>query len=60
MERLAYLTAGDKIEPEDLAFIMPMPSQAQPALVVESELTEATTQFQIQYIKAAIARTVAI
>jgi Nif-specific regulatory protein len=56
MERLAYLLPGETIEAEDLAFIL-SPAGQSPALVApDLPLSEATDQFQIQYIKKAIER----
>jgi Nif-specific regulatory protein len=56
MERLAYLSAGDKIDAEDLAFIL-LPSAAAPSLVEAGlSLNEATQQFQQNYIEQSIAR----
>ena len=51
MERLAYLTPGDKIDADDLDFIL-SPRQAPPDLVsLDLPLTEATRQFQIDFIR---------
>jgi DNA-binding NtrC family response regulator len=56
MERLAYLLPGDRIEAEDLAFIL-NPAGEGPALVgLDLPLAEATDQFQIEYIKKNIER----
>jgi len=56
MERLAYLSASDTIEAEDLAFIL-APAGEGPAFVSpDLPLTEATDKFQIEYIKKAIQR----
>jgi Nif-specific regulatory protein len=56
MERLAYLSQGDKIEAEDLAFIL-SPAGEQPAWTLfEGPLAEATDGFQIDYIQRAIKR----
>ncbi|HEY3393439.1 MAG TPA: sigma-54-dependent Fis family transcriptional regulator [Lacipirellulaceae bacterium] len=56
MERLAYLTFGDKIEAEDLAFIL-SPGAAKPALVDAGlSLNDATHEFQKTYIQQAIDR----
>jgi Nif-specific regulatory protein len=56
MERLAYLSSGERIEAEDLAFIL-SPS-ASPTSFVEAglELNEATRQFQENYIHQSIGR----
>ena len=56
MERLAYLLPGDRIEAEDLAFIL-SPAGESPAFVsLDLPLTEATDKFQVEYIKKAIER----
>jgi transcriptional regulator with GAF, ATPase, and Fis domain len=56
MERLAYLSSGDKIEAEDLAFIL-SPGGETPALVATHlPLSQATDAFQIEYIKKNIER----
>jgi Nif-specific regulatory protein len=56
MERLAYLTFGEKIEAEDLAFIL-SPGAATPALVDAGlSLNDATHEFQKAYIQQAIER----
>jgi len=51
MERLAYLSQGDKIDAEDLAFIL-SPSGASPSMVpMDLPLSDATTRFQSEYVK---------
>jgi Nif-specific regulatory protein len=56
MERLAYLSTGDRIESEDLAFIL-SPSTAVPSLVAEGlPLNDATHEFQRKYIQQSIER----
>jgi Nif-specific regulatory protein len=57
MERLAYLAPSDKIDAEDLAFIMSPRADAASPLQFDGPLTEATHQFQVEYIKRAIERT---
>lgn len=55
-ERLAYLTAGDRIEAEDLAFII-SPSTVSSSIVAEGlPLTDATYEFQRKYIQQSIDR----
>jgi Nif-specific regulatory protein len=55
-ERLAYLSAGDRIEAEDLAFIL-APSANQQSFVDSGlNLNEATSEFQRKYIQQAIDR----
>jgi len=52
MERLAYLSDGDQIRPEDLAFVnAPQKENNQASLAMDFPLTEATKEFQIQYIQ---------
>jgi Nif-specific regulatory protein len=56
MERLVYLTPGEKIEAEDLAFIL-SPAASPPSLVDAGlTLNDATHQFQQQYIEQSIDR----
>ncbi|QDU93445.1 sigma-54-dependent Fis family transcriptional regulator [Lignipirellula cremea] len=56
MERLAYLTQDDKIDADDLNFIL-SPGKQEPSLLsLDTELNEATRQFQIEYIKRHIER----
>ncbi|MGA2259500.1 MAG: sigma 54-interacting transcriptional regulator, partial [Thermoguttaceae bacterium] len=54
MERLAYLTIGDRIEAEDLAFIL---SPRRPAALIDDlgrNLSDATARFQIEYIRRTV------
>ena len=54
MERLAYLTAGDRVEAEDLAFIL---SPRGPAVAVNDlgrSLSDATAGYQIDYIRRTV------
>jgi transcriptional regulator with GAF, ATPase, and Fis domain len=54
MERLAYLSPGDKIDAGDLEFILaPEPSAVQ-GLPLQQSLNEATRHFQIQFIERQI------
>ena len=56
MERLAYLSTGERIEAEELAFIL-SPGGESPALVaIDLPLAQATDRFQIEYIKKHIER----
>lgn len=57
MERLAYLSTGDRIETEELAFILSPRAESSTFLDFDGPLTEATHQFQVEYIKRAIDRT---
>ncbi|MEA1951948.1 MAG: sigma-54 dependent transcriptional regulator, partial [Planctomycetota bacterium] len=56
MERLAFMTQGKHVEAADLAFTLsPHPqSQGRAALTTDQTLAEATANFQIEYIEAAI------
>jgi len=56
MERLAYLHPADKVEAEDLAFVL-APASALPALIAaELPLAEATDRFQKEHIQQAVRR----
>jgi Nif-specific regulatory protein len=56
MERLAYLLPGERIEADDLAFIL-SPAGDGPAVVgLNLPLSQATDQFQVEYIKRHIQR----
>lgn len=50
MERLAYLTEGTRVEGADLAFVV-APTSQEPAIPLGLPLTEATRQFQCDYIQ---------
>ncbi len=54
MERLAYLTTGDRIEAEDLAFIDARGKGQSDCVDAESTLAEATKQFQQMFIRQTI------
>jgi Nif-specific regulatory protein len=54
MERLAYLSSEDRIQPEDLAFILSPHGQAPPVADFNRPLSEATDRFQIEYIRHSI------
>ena len=54
MERLAYLSPSDRIEAEDVAFILSPGEQSPAFLTLDSPLPQATDRFQIEYIKKAI------
>lgn len=57
MERLAYLSTGDVIDADELAFVM-LPADAQPGVVsLDLPLSEATNTFQVDYIEKHIQRT---
>jgi Nif-specific regulatory protein len=55
MERLAYLTDGEKIDATDLDFVS-SPTGGDSAIPMDLPLTEATRQFQVDYIKRHIDR----
>ena len=54
MERLAYLTNGDRIEAEDLAFILSPNSSSAATIGVGLNLNDATHEFQRKHIQQAI------
>ncbi|QDT62990.1 sigma-54 interaction domain-containing protein [Calycomorphotria hydatis] len=56
MERVAFLAQGEKVEPDDLAFILaPEPTGGlEPSM--DLPLTDATKEFQIEFIKRAVKR----
>ena len=54
MERLAYLSSADRIEAEDLAFILSPRGQAPLVADFNQPLADATNQFQIEYIRRLI------
>jgi Nif-specific regulatory protein len=54
MERLAYLTTGDRIEAEDLAFILSPRRDAASAADLGRSLGDATMSFQTDYIRRTI------
>ena len=57
MERVAFLNANDKVEVEDLAFILNPRAEDQVDFGVEVPLSDATFRFQKQYIERAIKTT---
>jgi Nif-specific regulatory protein len=54
MERLAYLTTGDRIEAEDLAFILSPRGKSAEVADLGRTLPDATSQFQVDYIRRTI------
>lgn len=54
MERLAYLSSEDRIEAEDLAFILSPRGSAPLAADLKLSLNDATAEFQIAYIRRQI------
>ncbi|MCA9084696.1 MAG: sigma-54-dependent Fis family transcriptional regulator [Planctomycetaceae bacterium] len=51
MERLAYLSAGDVIDVDELAFIISPRKEDLTAISMDMTLAEATRHFQIEYIR---------
>lgn len=56
MERLAYLSSGEKIEAEDLAFILSPTARGASVVEAGQSLNDATRQFQEHYIRQSIER----
>jgi Nif-specific regulatory protein len=56
MERVAFLTKGDRVEANDLAFILSPHRDAFDDLAEGVGLTEATNRFQQEYIRRAVKR----
>jgi len=56
MERVAFLTAGEKVEADDLAFILSPEREAGGEPSLDIGLGEATKQFQQEYIRRCIKR----
>ncbi|MBI3839786.1 MAG: sigma-54-dependent Fis family transcriptional regulator [Planctomycetia bacterium] len=56
MERLAYLSSADRIEADDLAFILSPGGDSPAAIAIDLPLAQATDKFQIEYIKKHIER----
>ncbi len=56
MERLAYLFQGEVIEAADLAFILSPQDEAPAWVEADLPLSIATSRFQAEYIKGAVAR----
>lgn len=54
MERLAYLSSGDRIEAEDLAFILSPGGASSSMIAAGRELNDATQEFQSKYIQQTI------
>jgi transcriptional regulator with GAF, ATPase, and Fis domain len=55
MERLAYLSQGDKVDADELAFILSPDTQSPAVFSLDIPLTDATKRFQGEYIKKQIA-----
>lgn len=56
MERVAFLCAGDRIEVEDLAFMINVEKESENLLSFNDSLSDATDEFQRDYIRKAIKR----
>jgi transcriptional regulator with GAF, ATPase, and Fis domain len=56
MERLAYLHPSDKVEADDLAFVLAPTSAISTLIAAELPLTEATDRFQVEHIQQAVRR----
>ncbi len=54
MERLAYLAPGERIEADELAFILSPDASSPPLFALDLPLTEATRRFQAEYVKKQI------
>ena len=54
MERLAFLSLGDRVEAEDLAFILSPRGQASLIDDLGQNLSDVTARFQIEYIRRTI------
>jgi transcriptional regulator with GAF, ATPase, and Fis domain len=54
MERVAYLSKNERIDSEDLHFILTAPIQSESRLSLDLNLTEATRDFQLQFIEKQI------
>lgn len=56
MERVAFLCAGDRMEVEDLAFMINADKETESSLSFNAPLSEATDEYQRDYIRKAIER----
>lgn len=56
MERVAFLCAGERVEVEDLAFMLSPEKEVESPILMNSPLSEATDEFQREYIRKAIER----
>jgi Nif-specific regulatory protein len=54
MERVAFLAAGDRVEAEDLAFILSPEEEGGKQLPLELGLDKATREFQKEFIRRSI------
>jgi len=56
MERIAYMSQGDKVDIDELAFILSPSGEETPLLSLDLPLTDATKRFQVEYINKQIER----
>ena len=56
MERVAFLCAGERVEVEDLAFMLSPEKESESTMSMNSPLSDATDEFQREYIRKAIER----
>jgi Nif-specific regulatory protein len=56
MERLAYLSQGDQVEADELAFVLSPADEATNFASFNLPLSDATTKFQVEYIKLNVKR----
>lgn len=56
MERVAFLSSGESVEPDDLAFILSPRAGSEIDIGVDLALTQATNKFQEEYILRAVKR----
>ncbi|MES2792728.1 MAG: sigma-54-dependent Fis family transcriptional regulator [Planctomycetota bacterium] len=56
MERIAFLCTGERVEVEDLAFMLSPEKESESSMMMNSPLSDATDEFQREYIRKAIER----
>ena len=56
MERIAYMSQGDKVDIDELAFILSPSGGETPLFSLELPLVDATKRFQVEYIKKQVER----
>jgi Nif-specific regulatory protein len=56
MERLAYLSQGDTVDADELAFILSPTDESTTLAIANLPLSEATSRFQVEYIRQSIKR----
>ena len=57
MERLAYLFPDDKVDADDLSFVMSPNANSESMIAMDQPLADATKQFQAEYIERHVKRT---